>query len=63
MEQLLSIQKGALFIKKYNKSFNIDRFYTPRRYRSALCKTVKLIQTLYCKNKKMSIAVFIYIKQ
>ena len=31
-----------------NKSINVDRFYTPRRYRSALCKTVKLFQTLYC---------------
>ena len=35
-----------------NKSFNIDRFYTPRRYRFALCKTVKLIQTLDLKTKK-----------
>ncbi|GBE16206.1 hypothetical protein BMS3Abin15_00018 [bacterium BMS3Abin15] len=33
-------------------SSNIDRFYTPRRYRFALCKTVKLIQTLDLKTKK-----------
>jgi len=43
------------FAASFNKSFNIDRFYTPRRYRSALCKTVKLIQALAV-NKRLDVA-------
>jgi len=37
---------NVLSNKTHNKSINVDRFYTPRRYRSALCKTVKLFQSL-----------------
>ena len=58
------------------KSINVDRFYTPRRYRPALCEIVKLFQTLcfieeaslkserrYQTKRVMGLKMVIFVKQ